>query len=114
MKVTSVSLNIPFNRGKGRFRAYAKVVFDNVLLVTGIMLFESKLPGGEIERFIRFPDRQPPLSTTGGEYVSIAVVNTTDEALRQNIIDTVFAEYDKHPKNPNNKRRVRKESSNPE
>ena len=100
MKVTSVELSFPYKVGQ-KFKCWAKIVLDDLLLVTGIRLFENK-QGEGAERYIRFPDRQPSLHTTGGEFVSIAVVNTNNEELRAQITEEVFAVYDKHPKNPAN------------
>ena len=101
MQVTSVSLSFPYKVGQ-KFKCWAKIVLDEVLFITGIRLFENKQNDGSVERYIRFPDKQPSLHSTGGEFVSIAVVNTNDEELRKHIITAVFEEYDKHPKNPAN------------
>jgi len=99
MKVTSVVLNLSVNPGK-KFKGWAKIVLDGVLMVTGVRLFEDNTrTDGKSPRYIRFPDRQPSLNSTGGEYVSVAVVNTNDESLRTEITDAIFKEYDKHPKN---------------
>ena len=100
MRCTSVELSFPYKSGP-KFCCWAKIVLDDVLLVTGIKLFENNR-GDIVDRYIRFPDRQPSLHTTGGEFVSIAVVNTSDEGLRNHITEAVFTEYDRHPKNPNN------------
>ena len=104
MKVTSVELSFPYKAGP-KFKCWAKVVFDELLLVTGIKLFENKEEGKAPDRYIRFPDRQPSLHSTGGEFVSVAVVNTNDEELRKHITEVVFEEFDKHPKNPANWRK---------
>ena len=99
MKVTSVVLNLAVTPGK-KFKGWAKILIDGKLMITGIRLFEDTTrTDGKNPRYIRFPDRQPSLSSTGGEYVSVAVVNTNDEELRNEITNAIFAEYDKHPKN---------------
>ena len=99
MKVTSVGLNLSVTPNK-KFKGWAKIVLDGVLMVTGIRLFEDTArTDGKSPRYIRFPDRQPSFNATGGEYVSVAVVNTNDEELRTEITNAIFAEYDKHPKN---------------
>lgn len=98
MKVTSVVLNLSVNPGK-KFRGWAKIVIDGKLMISGIRLFEDTTrTDGKNPRYIRFPDRQPSLHATGGEYVSVAVVNTNDEELRNEFTDAIFAEYDKSPK----------------
>ena len=89
MKVTSVHLTI--NKSKNvKFKGWAKVVFDDLLLVTGIRFYEDKSSENGPKRFILFPDRRPSLASTGGEIVSIAVVNTKDEELRQHITDSIY------------------------
>jgi len=94
---------MPFHRNlKGKFCCWGKIVLDDVLLVTGIRLFENRQNDEVVDRYIRFPDRQPSLNSTGGEFVSIAVVNTNNEELRRHITEAVFEAYDKHPKNPKN------------
>ena len=100
MKCTSVELSFPHKISQ-KFKCWAKIVLDDVLLVVGIRLFEVK-QGDVVERYIRFPDRQPSLHSTLGEFVSIAVVNTNNEELRKHITDVVFEAYDIHPKNPKN------------
>ena len=98
MQVTSAIITLAPTPGK-KFKGWAKVLFDGKLMVTGIRLFEDTTrTDGKNPRYIRFPDRQPSLNSTGGEFVSIAVVNTNDEELRAHITDAVFAEYDKLPK----------------
>ena len=104
MRVTSVELNFHPKPQHGKFKCWAKVVFEDVLLVTGIRLFENK-QGDSVERYIRFPDRQISLHSTGGEYVSVAIVNTNNEELRKHITEAVFTEYDKHQRNPANWKR---------
>lgn len=106
MKVTKVDLSFPNHIGP-KFKCWAHVVFDDVLYVSGIRLFENK-QGNEVERYIRFPDRQPSLHSTGGHFVSVAVVNTDNEELRDHITDVVFAAFDKHPKNPSNRKKDKK------
>jgi hypothetical protein len=102
LEITKVELSFP-NRVSTNFKCWAKIVINGSLLITGVRLFERRSrETGEIERYIRFPDRQLSLHATGGEYVSIAVVNTNDDAFRQYVTDTIFAEYDKHPRNPIN------------
>jgi len=102
MKVTKVELSFP-NRVGPKFKCWAHVVFDDILYVSGIRLFEHRRRDGTlVEQYIRFPDRQPSLHSTGGTFVSIAIVNTDDEDLRKHITDSVFEAYDKHPKNPMN------------
>lgn len=99
MKVTSVNLNLSVAPGR-KFKGWAKIVLDGKLMITGIRLFEDNTrTDGKNPRYVRFPDRQPSLNSTGGEYVSVAIVNTNDEGLRAEITDAIFAEYDKHPKN---------------
>lgn len=88
------------NRSK-KFVAWAKIVIDDVLLITGIKLFESKM-GNEVERYIRFPDKRIPLHLSEGENMSVAICNTMDEEFRKHITDTVFAAWDQHPRNPKN------------
>lgn len=97
--VTSVELSFPKKIGK--VKCWAKILINDKLLITGIRLFEDD--NGN-DRYIRFPDRQPPLHATGGTFVNIAVVNTKDEELRKHITEMVFQEYDKHPKNIKNKK----------
>ena len=98
MQVTSVGLNLSVAPGK-KFKGYARIVIDGKLMITGIRLFEDAgRTDGKAARYIRFPDRQPSLNQTGGEFVSVPVVNTTDEELRANITNAVFEAYDNHPK----------------
>ena len=98
MQVTDVNINLNVPTGK-KFKGYARIVLDGVLMVGGIRLFEDVgRTDGKAVRYIRFPDRQPSLNQTGGEFVSIAVVNTIDEELRANITNAVFQAYDNHPK----------------
>lgn len=98
MQVTDVNINLSVPAGK-KFKGYARIVLDGVLMVSGIRLFEdADRTDGKAARYIRFPDRQPSLNQTGGEFVSVAVVNTTDEELRANITNAVFQAYDNHPK----------------
>ena len=98
MKVTSVNLNlnVPPNR---RFKGWARIVLDGVLMIAGIRLYigNDREPGDEI-RYIRFPDRRPPASQTDGEYVSVPLVNTQDPTLRNEIVNAVFDAYEQHPK----------------
>jgi hypothetical protein len=75
---------------------------DDTLTITGIRLFERKVGNNVVDRSILFPDRQPSLFQTNGEYVSIAIVNTTDVDFRNDIKDKCFEAYDQHPKNPKN------------
>ena len=85
------------------FVAWAKILLDDVLLITGIRLFEFKTPDGKLDRQIRFPSRRIPVHLTDGEFVNVAICNTNDEEFRQHIIDCVFAAWDSHPRNPKNK-----------
>jgi hypothetical protein len=101
MKVTSVTLNlnVPANR---RFKGWAKIVLDEVLMIAGIRLYiGTNRETGEEVRYIRFPDRRPPLSSTDGEYVSVPIVNTQDPTLRNEIVNAVFDAYENHPKTRN-------------
>lgn len=98
MKVTSVNLNLSVPVGK-KLKGYARIVIDGSLMISGIRLFEDiNRTDGKNPRYIRFPDRQPSLSSTGGEFVSVAVVNTNDDELRSHITEAVFNAYDNHPK----------------
>ena len=93
MKVTSVRLTI--NKSKNvRFKGWAKIVIDDILLITGIRFYEDLNREDGPKRFILFPDRRPSLAATGGEIVSVAVVNTKDEELRRHITDSIFEMYD--------------------
>ena len=109
MKVTKVSLSFPFRQG-ATFRCWARIVLDDVLMVSGIRLFERKTENG-IESNILFPDRVPPLHQTGGERVSIAIVNTTDPDLRNHIRDEIVKAYNTHPRNPKNRKKSEEASS---
>ena len=99
IKVTKVTLNLnaPPNRP---LKGWAKIILNEVLMVSGIKVFVTKdRHTGEEVRFIRFPDRQPSLSSTGGEYVSVPIVNVVDPELRGEIEGAIFEAYDHHPKN---------------
>ena len=100
MVITSVELTLPRQKNQKaenksqKFRGWAKVVFSDVLWVTGIKLFEDN-SGAQISRYIRFPDAIPSLHETHGELIYIPIVNTNDKKFRKNIVDAVFAEYDR-------------------
>ena len=98
MKVTSVNLNlnVPPNR---RFKGWARIVLDDILMIAGVRLYiGTDRETGEEKRYIRFPDRRPPLSSTDGEFVSIPIVNTQDPTLRNEIVNAVFDAYENDPK----------------
>lgn len=102
MKITKVELTFPQKAFK--FKAWAKIVIDDILMISGIRLFEDPNASSDINRYIRFPDCRPSLSVTKGQYVSIPIVNTVDESFRNEIISAVFDAYDKHPNNPANRK----------
>jgi hypothetical protein len=70
--------------------------------VTGIRFYEKKGKSGEILRQIKFPEKQLTPQQTDGEFVNIPLVNTRDEALREEIINAIFDAYEEHPKHPAN------------
>lgn len=102
MKITQVDLTFP--RKTSKFKAWARIVIDDALMIVGIRLFEAPNASGDTHRYIRFPDNRLPLSATKGEYLAIPIVNTVDESFRKEIIRAVFDAYDKHPNNPANRK----------
>ena len=94
MDITSVELTLPNNRNQ-KIKCWAKIVFNNMLLVSGIKLFEGSPEDGESSYYIRFPDVVPPLHETNGERIRVPIVNTNDKTFRKNITDAICAEYDK-------------------
>ena len=102
MKITKISFNFPKKAKPGSvFKGWAKVVFDDVLMVSGIRVFEKK-DGDKIVRYILFPDKVLSPNQTNGEYISIPVVNTNDQEFREYVTSTIFQEYDVAPNNPEN------------
>ena len=104
LKVTSIELTFPQNLNS-KLKCYAKIIINDVILINGIRLFEDKSDPDNIKRFIRFPDHTPPLSQTKGQYISIAIVNVLDPEYRLELRDILFEAYDKHYKNPANRKK---------
>lgn len=104
MKVTSVHLTINKNTRNNKFKGWAKIVLDDVLMISGVRFYEDLESNKDQKRFILFPDRRPSLASTGGEFISIPVVNTTNEELRRDITDSIFNMYDEILSKYGNKR----------
>ncbi len=83
-----------------RLVCWANITLDNVLLIKGVRLYEVN-NGGEIERWIKLPERPMPYTLTGGEFYNIPIVISLNKELTSHITTEVFREYDADPRNPN-------------
>lgn len=90
---TDVTIKKPIKENYSNFKGWAKIVLDDILMISGIQLFEY-IKDGNLVRYIRFPERNIDRNFTDGEKISIAIVNTNDPAFREMITNTVFDEYD--------------------
>jgi len=97
MKITKINLYpVPVNKdreGNTRLLATSDVVFNDLLLVTGIKLIQSNVDEG-CPRFIRFPDKQVPSRDAEGKSKSIPIVNSNVQEFRDYITRVISSSYD--------------------
>ena len=102
MEITKVELSYP-RKKSFKFRGWAKVTLDDMLVIAGIKFFESMVED-QVSRYIIFPEHQPAFEYTNGQTVSIPLVSASEE-LREKITEAIFEEYKKRPqRQPREKR----------
>ena len=106
MEITKVELSYP-RKKSFKFRGWAKITLDDMLVITGIKFFESSVED-QVSRYIIFPEHQPAYEYTNGQTISIPLVSASEE-LRTKITEAIFEEYKKGPQRQTNKRFTQKE-----
>ena len=94
MEITKVELSYP-RKKSFKFRGWAKVTLDGILVIAGIKFFEATVED-QVSRYIIFPEHQPAFEYTNGQTVSIPLVSASEE-LRSQITEAIFEEYKKRP-----------------
>lgn len=102
MKCTRVEIVMPIKATSNRrLLCWANITLDHVLLIKGVRLYEIN-NGGQMERWIKLPERPMPYTLTGGEFHNIPIVLALKKELFNHITEEVFKAFDNDPRRKKN------------